>query len=162
MTESKLKTAVKVILPVWLIVKIFAGLFTLLTLGGVDLSVFNPAIETAFQVFIFFINNTTTGLVIFIAMIALSLFGTALGFFVAHDSRNMNRIGFIAYMALIVTDILSACILAFSDSLFILSIAMNLLIFFCLICYRKWILPKRDAEQIDAENPDGEDDENNS
>lgn len=166
MNNSKLKTAVRVILPLYLIVKIIAGLLTFLSFGAIDLTFFNPSIEMAFQVFIFFIKNTTTGLVIFITVIALTLFGTALGFFVSSDSKKLNIVGFFAYSVLLLTDIVSAVILLmmnglFSDGAFMLSLILGAVMLICLLFYGKRRLLKPRKGDSDAQITDREDAENN-
>lgn len=167
MNNTKMKTAVKVILSAWLIIKIIAGLVTFLTLAEIDLTFFNPTIELAFQVFVFFIKNTTTGLVLFIMMIALSLFSTAIGFFVSSDSRKTNIAGFFACALLILMDIVSALILLVhnglaTDGIFILSLVIGVLMLICLLFYGKWYLLKPKESDPDEEITQGKDAENNA
>lgn len=167
MNKAKMRSAVKAILTLWLIIKIVGGLVTFLTLAEIDLTFINPTIELAFQVFVFYIKNTTTGLVIFIIMIALTLFSTAIGFFVSSDSRIMNIIGFFAYALLILMDIVSAVVFLIynglsSDGIFILSLVLGALMLICLLFYGKRYLLKPKKDIPDEELRDGEDAENNS
>ena len=152
MDKRSLKSAVRVILPLWLIVRIIAGLVTFCTLGAIDLTYFNPSVETAFQMFIFFIKNTTTGLAVFISVISLTVLGAALGFFVSSDSRKLRMIGFFAYALLFLLNIISALVLVFQDGIFILSLVMELLIGACLIYFSKTCLfhTKNTADRADG------------
>ncbi len=155
MHDPRLKTAVRIILPAWLVVKIVAALITFFSLGLVDLTVFNPSIELGFQTFIFYIKSTSLGLALFIGLLALTLFSTALGFFVARNDRVWNIIGSVAYAVMLLTDIVSAVILGCFDSVFFLLLIFDLPIALCLVLYVKLCLtPKKADDDAYARQPE--------
>lgn len=160
MDRPAIKTAVRVILPVWLILKIVAALITFLSLSAVDLTFMNPAVELGFQSLVF-VKNTAAGLGIFIGFVIITVVGIPMSFLVIPDSRVQNIIGFFACAVVLLTDIVSAFILIFTDGLFILSLILDFAIFFCLLCYGKSVLLNRNDGNIIKEESDGEEVENN-
>ena len=136
MTTDKLKIAVKAILPIWLIVKIIAAVITFLSMSEIDLTFLNPAVEFGFNSLVF-IKDTSWGLAVFIGFVVITMIGIPLSFLVVPDNRILNIIGFIAYAAIILTDIVSVFILGFKDGMFVLSLILNLLIGLILFYYGK-------------------------
>ena len=160
MDRPVFKTAVRVILPIWLILKIVAALITFLSLSAVDLTFMNPAVELGFQSLVF-VKNTAAGLGIFIGFVIITVVGIPASFLVIPDSRVQNIIGFFAYAVVLLTDIVSAFILIFTDGLFILSLILGLVMVFCLLYYGKSFLHNRHEDEKIEEEPYGEEVENN-
>lgn len=158
-----LKTAVRIILPIWLIIKIVAALVTFLSAGEIDLTFMNPAVELGFNALVF-IKDTSLGLGVFIGFVVVLTVGVSMSFLVIPDSKVQNTIGFFAYAIVTLTDIVSVFVLGFGDGLFIVSLILHLLIFLCLLYYGKYcilnrseaddeaITPEDDADEEEAEN----------
>ena len=135
MNNRSLKTAVGIILPTWLAVRIIAGLLTYLSFGAIDLTVFNPSIEFGFQTFIFDVKSSSLGLAVFIGILAIQLLGTALAFFIVRDGRIQKTVGLFSYAVIILMDAVSGIILGFRDNIYFLSVVFSVLIMLCLAVY---------------------------
>lgn len=153
----KLKKAFKMILPLYLIIKIFAALLSILTLGGVDLTFINPALELSFYSLIF-VKYTSEGLTIFIAMITMIAVGVPLSFFIISDRKILRYVGLIAYCVIVLMDVVSIFVMGFGDGRFILSLVIDLLMILCLLLYGKYCLLSFDTDSVseapeDKNNP---------
>ena len=160
-----LKTAVRIILPLWMVIKIVCALVTFLSAGAVDLTFMNPAVELGFNALVF-IKDTSLGLGVFIGFVVVIAVGVPMSFLVIPDSKVQNIIGFFAYAIVTLTDIVSVFILGFNDGMFILSLILHLLLFLCLLFYGKIRILNRNEADADAiplkTDADREDAENNS
>lgn len=159
-----LKTAARIILPIWLVLKIIAALVTFLSAGEVDLTFMNPAVELGFNALVF-IKDTSVGLGVFIGFVVVETVGVPLSFLVIPDSRVQNIIGFFAYAIVTLTDVVSVFILGFGDGLFIVSLILHLMVLLCLLYYGKQcILSSSETDHnaiVSADLADGEEAENN-
>lgn len=162
MNNRSLRTAVAIILPAWLAVRIIACLLTYLSFGAIDLTIFHPSIELGFQVFLFYIKSSALGLAVFIAVLALQLFGTVLAFFVVRESRTQNKIGFFSYAVIMLMDLAAGIILGMRDGIFFLSALLSVLILLCLTVYGRELfsesrktaeIPQNEAKIPTENNP---------
>ena len=147
------KTAVKVTLTVWLIVKLLAAVLSLL-MGVAGLTAFAPSVEVAFQS-LMFMKSWSAGLAVFICFVVVLSLGCPASFLILPENRVQNIIGFIAYAVVTLTDIVSIFIMGFGDILAVIALILNLLMSACLILYGRQNLPG-------ANRADGEEEENNS
>ena len=152
MYSEKLKTAVRVILPTWLVIKLIAALVTFFSMSAVDLTFVNPAVELGFQSLVF-TRESSVGLALFIVFVVITAIGYPASYLVIPDNRTQNIVGFFAYAVILLTDIVSGVILGFSDGIFFLALIPCLPMVLCLLYYGKTVLlsPKTEEEEEDGE-----------
>lgn len=152
---QRLRTPVRIILPVWLIVKLIGALIAFFSQGAVDLTFLNPGIELGFQSLVF-MKNTAAGLGVFVGIVTVSAVGFPLSFLVIPDNRTQNIAGFFAYAVVLLLDMVSAVILGFKDGIFIISLALSLLMTACLLLYGRLYLLKPHDEAVVRDSKDAE------
>lgn len=150
--ERTLKITLKVILTLWLMLKITVALLSYFTHGAVDLTFLNPGVELGFQSLVF-IKDTSLGLGIFIGFVVITALGVPLSFLVIPDSRMQNLIGFFAYALITLVDIVSVFILGFGDGLFILSLILSVLILAALLMFgKKFLIDSGKGAEVSVED----------
>lgn len=151
MSLNKLKAPARIALPAWMIIKLIGGIVTLVSQGTVDLTFLNPAVEFGFQSLVF-MKSTSAGLAVFIGVVVLTTVGFPLSFLVIPDNRWQNIAGFIAYAALLLTDIVTSALLCINDRIFLISIMISLPMAACLLIYdRMYLIKTADKGSKEAE-----------
>lgn len=117
------KTALKIVLPIWLIIKLIALILTLFT--EIDLTFLNSGVELGFQSLVYS-KDAAAGLAIFICFVVVLSIGYPMSFLVLPDSRVQNIIGFFAFMLITLVDIVSAFVLGLGDGMMIISAILSL------------------------------------
>ena len=147
--SEKLKTAARIILPLWLVIKLIGAAVTYLTMTAADLTFLHPALELALRALVF-TKDASLGLGLYIGMIVLLAVGFPAGFLVVPDDRGRNIAGFCAYAAVTLTDIVSACLLGLGDGMMLLSLLLHLVMLAALLFWaRRTIFMKKDEKTVD-------------
>ena len=137
--NDKLKTAVRIILPLWMAVKLFGLAVSFLTVSEVDLVFLHPAMELGMQALVF-IPNTALGLGVYIGFLVVLVVCFPASFLLIPDNRVQNIIGFFAFGVITLLDIVSVFVLGLGEGVMLLSLALHLLMLGVVLCYGKLVI----------------------